>query len=95
MAIYVDDMQRQASVGGRAARWSHLIADTSEELFTFARTLGLSRSWVQKPGTFREHFDVTEGMRAKAIAYGAIPISYFDLPQVTRRIRDQRRAESA
>src|SRR4051812_15801609 len=80
MAIYVDDMQRAATVGDLSRRWSHLIADSPEELRQFARALGLSARWIQKPGTFREHFDVTDGMRDRALSMGAVPISYFDLP---------------
>jgi hypothetical protein len=90
MATYVDDMQRNATVQGLTRRWNHLIADDSVELRKFAKRLGLSQSWIQKPGTFREHFDVTEGMREKAISMGAIPISYFDLPRVTREIRERK-----
>jgi hypothetical protein len=90
MATYVDDMQRNETVQGLTRRWNHLIADDSVELRQFAKRLGLSQSWIQKPGTFREHFDVTEGMREKAIAMGAVPISYFDLPRVTREIRERK-----
>jgi hypothetical protein len=90
MTIYVDDMQRTATVQGLARSWSHLIADDPDELRAFARRLGLSQSWIQKPGTFREHFDVTAGIREKAISMGAVPISYFDLPRVTREIRERK-----
>lgn len=96
MATYVDDMRRQATVGRCSARWSHLIADTTEELLEFAKVLGLSPGWIQKPGTYREHFDVTDGMRLRALAYGAVPITFQELTTVTRRIRAERRsAESA
>jgi hypothetical protein len=96
MATYVDDMRRQATVGRCSARWSHLIADTTEELLDFANILGLSPSWLQKPGTFREHFDVTDSMRLRALAHGAVPIAFQELTAVTRRIRaDRRDAESA
>ncbi|MFJ2504065.1 DUF4031 domain-containing protein [Microbacterium sp. NPDC087592] len=96
MATYVDDMRRRATVGRCSARWSHLIADTTEELLDFAKVLGLSPEWIQKPGTHREHFDVTDGMRIRALAYGAVPITFQELTAVTRRIRAERRgAESA
>lgn len=32
MTVYVDDMRRPATVGRISARWSHLTADTREEL---------------------------------------------------------------
>lgn len=82
MAVYVDDFQLEAVVNGKNRRWSHLIADSSDELKTFARRLGLSADWIQKRGTRSEHFDVTDSMRRKAIALGAEPISYFELHSV-------------
>ncbi|GAB3042562.1 hypothetical protein GCM10027052_25810 [Parafrigoribacterium mesophilum] len=82
MAVYVDDFQLQAVVNGMNRRWSHLVADSPDELADFARLLGLRASWIQKRGTRGEHFDVTDGMRRKAIALGAEPISYFELHAV-------------
>ena len=74
MTIYVDDMQLPAQVGRLNARWSHLMADTREELITFAQSIGLRRSWIQdKPSGV--HFDVTESLRQKAIHAGAVPIA--------------------
>ena len=86
MAVYVDDFQLQAFVNGMNRRWSHLVADSSEELTVFARRLGLSAAWIQKRGTRGEHFDVTDSMRLKAIALGAEPISYFELHTMQSRV---------
>lgn len=87
MTVYVDDMRRTASVAGRKDRWSHLMADTSEELFAFAVTIGLNPEWVQKPGTYREHFDVTEGIRRRALAHGAVAVDFLELGKWARRRR--------
>lgn len=79
MTVYVDDMHRKAVVPGGpqwGANWSHLQADTHEELMEFARRLGLKAAWLQKPGTVIEHFDVTDTVRRKAIALGAVQITY-------------------
>lgn len=79
MAVYVDDMRRRAVVPGGprwGANWSHLQADTHEELMEFARRLGLKAAWLQKPGTVIEHFDVTDSLRLEALALGATPIAY-------------------
>jgi hypothetical protein len=86
VTVYVDDMRRVATVRGLRRRWSHLIADTPEELREFGTRLGLSRSWIQKAGTRVEHFDVTDAVRKKAIILGAEQISYADLPIVTARL---------
>jgi len=38
---------------------AHLTADTEEELVEYARSIGMSKSWLQDSGTYRFHFDVT------------------------------------
>lgn len=45
MTVYIDDMRRPARVGRLNAVWSHLMADTDDELHAFAARLGLRRSW--------------------------------------------------
>lgn len=77
MGVYVDDMRRRARVGKTVGRWSHLVADHSDELHAFAARLGLKREWVQDPGTATEHYDVTDRVRAEALALGAVPVSYL------------------
>ena len=98
MAVYVDDMGMPARVGGFNARWSHLIADSQEELHAFAARLGLKRAWFQDPtvngkpspatpGTFHAetwHYDVTASKRALAIRLGAVAVSYRELPDIIR-----------
>lgn len=78
MTVYVDDYAAPATVNGRKGRWSHLIADSSAELTAFAAVLGLASHWVQYPGTFREHFDVTESVKRRAIQMGAVPIGLHE-----------------
>lgn len=79
MTVYVDDMRMQATVpnGARSVsgRWSHLMADTEEELIEFAvGTLGMRRSWIQHPGSPDVHFDVVDSRRLAAIKLGAVPL---------------------
>lgn len=76
MTVYVDDMCRPARVGRLNAVWSHLMADTTDELLTFAHQLGLNPRWIQNPGTPLEHFDITEPKRQQALRLGAVPIRY-------------------
>jgi hypothetical protein len=79
VTVYVDDMRRKAKVEGGppwGANWSHLQADTHEELMAFADRLGLNPKWIQKPGTVIEHFDVTDTVRRRAIELGAVEITY-------------------
>jgi hypothetical protein len=69
-------MRMPARVGRIQANWSHLTADTTEELLAFAQKLGLRVSWIQNPGhVWKEHFDVVDSKRDLAIQLGAQPIT--------------------
>lgn len=75
MAVYVDD----ARIRWRGREWSHLVADTPEELHSAAAELGLRREWAQDKGRTL-HYDVPEEYRLLAIARGlAEPISWREL----------------
>lgn len=93
MAVYVDDMRLPARVGRIQARWSHLMADTDDELHAFAASIGLRRGWAQYPGTWRSHYDVTDSKRTQAIRAGAIAIGYGgpESLALTRRKRELKR----
>lgn len=99
MSVYVDDMRRPARPAGYRGRgtprWSHLFADSPAELRSFAIRLGLSPSWLQHAGTHREHYDVTDTVRKRALQLGAAPITYprgvADLMERRRRASESRR----
>lgn len=97
MTVYVDDMKRPAKVGRIEAEWSHLLADTDDELHAFAVRLGLKRAWFQKPGTPIAHYDVTEPKRQQAIKLGAVQIGYMSTAStdLIRRKREALLAERA
>ena len=65
MAVYVDD----ARIRWRGRRWSHLVADTPEELHFAAEQLGLRREWAQDRGRTL-HYDLPDELRERAIALG-------------------------
>lgn len=91
MTVYVDDMLKAAAVRNGdhtvRGRWSHLMSDTTCELLDFAAGLGLHRSWLQKPGSPLEHFDITAGKRLRALELGAVPITYGEGGHLTRAKR--------
>ena len=82
VTVYVDNMRGYARVdrgGGRAVtgRWSHLLADDPDELAGVrCAARACARSGSSSPGTPREHYDVVEAVRRRAVAAGAVPISY-------------------
>jgi len=90
MAVYVDE----ARIPWRGREWSHLIADTTEELHAFAARLGIQRGRFQhKPARpWQDHYDVTEATRRRAISLGAHPI---DSRQAALTMRSKRLALAA
>lgn len=97
MTVYVDPVTtypaRRGTVTMRRRQWSHMIADTPEELRAMAERVGLDPSWIQHDGSGREHFDVTPPMRARALSAGAVEISKRELAQkiaaMTAKGRDE------
>ena len=83
MTCYVDDVrQYPISMIERSARkygtlWSHLSADTDEELHAMAGQLNMLRRWAQhmdSPQQWRHHYDLTPPKRFQAIRLGAIQV---------------------
>jgi hypothetical protein len=86
MTVYVDDWRQLATVRGITSRWSHLTADSPDELHVFAEGLGLPRRAFQsKPGKpMFDHYDVTEELRQKAIALGATALTWREAARLRR-----------
>jgi Protein of unknown function (DUF4031) len=90
MAVYVDD----ARVPWRGRRWSHLVADTAEELHAAARELGLPRRAAQERGRTL-HYDLPEEWRTTAIERGiAEPIDRREMAERLPTLAAGRRARS-
>ena len=87
MTVYVDDSRIPARVGRLTGRWSHLFADTPDELHAFAARLGLRRAWFQDKPNGRWHYDVTDSKRTQAIRLGATSVTWRQAVDI---IRDRR-----
>ena len=74
--IYVDPPQKTLTI----VRWCHMMTDNSDtnELHLFAKRIGMKRHWFQDH-PLHPHYDLTAGMRARAIRAGAIPVSSVEL----------------
>lgn len=95
MTVYVDNARIPATIGQGRKFWSHLTADTPEELHDFAKSIGLRRGWFQgrcvrlrscptRAGVCRHfHYDVTDYMRGQAITAGARSIDIRELGAIT------------
>jgi hypothetical protein len=94
MTVYVDNARIPARVGGFEGRWSHLTADTKDELFVFAAKLGLAPLWLQDKGDGRWHFDVVDTVRERAIRLGAKPIDIREMGEFVRLRRNREAAQA-
>ncbi|MFI1580053.1 DUF4031 domain-containing protein [Embleya sp. NPDC020630] len=90
MAVYVDEITHYPNAarikGLRHTHWSHLTADTQEELHEFAARLGLKRAWYQAH-EYRWHYDVTPNVRSAALRLGAVEIDRYGLAAVVNARR--------
>jgi len=89
VTVYLDDWRQPARLGPVDDRWSHLVADTDEELHAFAVRLGMRREWFQhKAGRpHQAHYDVPERARQDALDLGAVAVTWR---QVGRMMRERR-----
>lgn len=76
MAVYVDDMYKYEIGEFQGMKMSHMIADTKQELLAMVDKIGVQRKWIQKEGTFLEHFDISITKRELAVKHGAVEITY-------------------
>lgn len=74
--VYIDKLSSYLSlqVSQQARKhgnqWSHLFADSVEELHEFAESLGLKREWFQDKKNF-PHYDIIKSKKVLAIELGA------------------------
>lgn len=93
VTVYVDEVQEYARVAGPAKRWgrkwSHMTADTEEELHAMAQAIGLKRSYFQRRGgnPALDHYDVTPPKREAAVKRGAVQETTAQFMERLRRLR--------
>lgn len=73
--VYVDDMRADY---GRMVMF-HMIADTREELYDMANRIGVHFAWIQSLGTYREHFDICQSRKERALRLGAVQVTQREL----------------
>lgn len=93
MAVYVDDVRLPF---GRMIM-CHMWADTLDELLAMVDKIGVQRKWIQGHPTLSfgkhrnaswVHFDISIGMKKKALAAGAILTDMYGPSEHTARLRD-------
>lgn len=93
MPVYVDQLFTAPAVARKNWRYGkscHLIADSIDELKTFALSIGMRAEWFQPESS--PHFDLTEGRRAAAIRSGAIELDRRAFVEKIQELRSRRSA---
>lgn len=80
--VYIDN----ANVERFGRQWSHLVADSLDELHAFAEFLAVPRRWFHANAKY-PHYDVTAPYRHKALSMGAQPASRRQLLVSARALR--------
>lgn len=73
--MYVDSMKAPY---GRMVM-CHMMADTTKELLEMADKIGVQRKWIQKSGTYMEHFDISKSKKKLAVLNGAKEVTRKEL----------------
>ena len=84
MAVYVDNERIQ----WRGKLWCHLVGDSLGELHAFAASLGLKRAWFQGKASY-PHYDVTTGVRERALEMGAIAAGKTQMLASARKMKNE------
>lgn len=91
MSVYVDELfTSPATPKWRYGRSCHLIADSIDELKTFATSIGMRPEWFQPNSS--PHFDLTERRRTAAIRNGAIVLDRRAFVAKIQELRTRRAA---
>lgn len=86
MSVYVDSISPcMPNKNWKYRHCCHLVADTIDELHSFAACIGLKRDWFQNKTI--PHYDLTRNKRKLAVKYGAIEI---DNKQFVELLKKQR-----
>jgi len=87
MAVYVDKL---VDYSWRHGPSCHLIADSVEELMTFAIAMGMRPEWFQPRSS--PHFDLTSEGRSIAVKNGALEMNNREFVTKIRELRGRRLA---
>ena len=88
MAVYVDSEE----IRWRGRVWCHLVADSLDELHSFAARLGLQRKWFQSK-SFYPHYDVTLSVKVRAMRLGAVHADRRKIIGCCKQMRAQLQAQ--
>jgi len=89
MAVYVDNLR----IPWRGKEWCHLLADSLDELHSFAETLGLKRAWFQSKASY-PHYDITTQTREVALRMGARRGTRQQIIYCARKLKEEQKGSA-
>ncbi|HEY2848038.1 MAG TPA: DUF4031 domain-containing protein [Pyrinomonadaceae bacterium] len=87
MAVYVDELKSYPLAKWRHGKACHMIADTIAELKAFAVSIGMREEWFQPKSS--PHFDLTEDLRRRAVAAGAVEMGRREFVTKLQELRSR------
>lgn len=89
--IYVDWLCNHGwKFRGKNILSCHLYGDTQDELINFGNEIGLKISWLQTTRTGLSHFDLTAGMRKKAVLHGTQELTKQNFRYIIGNLRREK-----
>ena len=93
--VYVGPCEYPIGKLWKGQKWCHMFADTVEELHAMADQIGMRREWFQgAPKHKLEHYDLNSARRGKAVAAGAVSLTYGEenakLREFFAKLREQK-----
>jgi hypothetical protein len=86
MTVFVDDMKARVVMGKRIFCFSHMVADTLDELHDMADKIGVQRRWFQRNAS-HPHYDIVQSKKALAVSFGAKEITQRQLAMMCAHAR--------
>lgn len=84
MTVYVDD----ANISFRGEKWCHLLADSLNELHSFANSLNIDKCWFHRDASY-PHYDISSTIRLIAIKKGAIPADRKTIIKSAKKLKTE------
>lgn len=82
MAVYVDQpVYTRAGVKKPRVSYAHMVADTLDELHSFAAKIGVKKHFFHK-SIAAYHYDINDKQHVVAIAHGALEVSSRELLKI-------------
>lgn len=82
--VYIDN----AVISFNGQLWCHMMADSLEELHSFAAYIGVSNKWFHKDASY-PHYDITIQTKENALCLGAIKADRKQIIECGKKLKQE------